>query len=150
MLIDHPCTGMGKRCLGSALKSFNSLLRLDTSLQLLLQGQCQGDNDLLANKCFKVFFWFSSFNSDCGAGGSGLQLLTWSPSARSSSSLPCTSTLPILRTAATMVLVRDLARADTLLTATSPQMCSGWTTQFCHHYFGSSILTHSQLQRRCF
>ena len=56
LLTNHCCAGMGKRCLGSDSKSFNNLSLLDTSLQLLLQGQCQGDDDLLANKCFKVFF----------------------------------------------------------------------------------------------
>ena len=139
--INYYCAGTGKRCLGSDLKSFNNLWLLDISLQLPLQGRCQGDDhhdyyhDLLANKCLKVIFWENSFNSDHGAGGSGPPPPTWSRCARSSSSQRCTSTSPTLRTAATMVLVPGLARAGTLLTATSPQTYSGQTTQFCHQDF---------------
>ena len=139
---------MGKRCLGSDLKSFNNLLLLDTSLQPPLQGQCQGNDDgdcsddVLANK----FFCEKSlplFNSGPGAGGSGPQLLTWSPSARSSSSRRCTSTSPTSRMEATTVSVPGLDRADTLLTATSPQTCSGRRS----HDFsrGPSILKCSQV-----
>ena len=104
---------MGRRCQGRDWRSFSSLSLLDTSPQQQAQDQCQG--------------------------GSGLRPPTWSLSAPSSSSPPCTSTLPILHMVVTMVLDLGLVRAGIPLIATTPPTCSGQTAG----YYTSTILQRS-------
>ena len=108
---------MDRRCQGRDWRSFSSLSLLDTSPQQLAQDQCQG--------------------------GSGLRPPTWSLSAPSSSSPPCTSTLPILHMVVTMVLDLGLVRAGIPLIATTPPTCSGQTAG----YSTNTILQRHHLEK---